>query len=67
MGDVVGATVLMPPDIRYFQPSEAPHAWPCVKTSRFAEDVPVRTLLPSGHVMSGYTPEYDQLLTSRVA
>ena len=61
LGDVVGATVLMQADIRYFQPSEVLHAWQWVKTSKFAEDVPVRTLLPPGHVMSGYTPEYDGL------
>jgi hypothetical protein len=61
LGDIVGATVLMQADIRYFQPSEVFHAWHWVKTSKFAEDVPVRTLLPPGRVMSGYTPEYDGL------
>jgi hypothetical protein len=61
LSDVVGATVLMQADVPYFQPSEVLHAWQWVKTSKFAEDVPVRTLLPPGHVMSGYTPEYDGL------
>jgi hypothetical protein len=60
-GEVVGATVLMQADIRYFQPSEIVHAWHWVKTAQFSEDVPVRTMLPPGHVMSGYTPEYTEL------
>ena len=60
-GDVVGATVLMQADIRYFQPSEVLHGWHWVKTAQFAEDVPVRTMLPPGHVMSGYIPEYTEL------
>jgi SpoIIAA-like len=61
MGEIVGATVLMQADIRYFQPSEAIHAWHWVKTAKFAEDVPVRQMLPSGHLMSGYDPEYTGL------
>jgi hypothetical protein len=61
MGDVVGATVLMQADIRYFQPPEVPHAWHWVKTAKYAEDLPVRTMLPPGHMMSGYTPEYDEV------
>jgi hypothetical protein len=44
-----------------FQPSEAIHAWHWVKTAKFAEDVPVRELLPPGHLMSGYDPEYTEL------
>jgi hypothetical protein len=60
-GDIIGATVLMQADIRYFQPAEVMHAWHWVKTAQFAEDVPVRTMLPPGHVMSGYTPEYTDL------
>jgi len=60
-GDVIGATVLMQADIRYFQPSEILHAWHWVKTAQYAEELPVRTMLPPGHVMSGYTPEYTDL------
>ena len=60
-GDVIGATVLMQADIRYFQPSEVTHAWHWVKTAKYADDLPVRTMLPAGHVMSGYTPEYTDL------
>ena len=60
-GDVIGATVLMQADIRYFQPSEILHAWHWVKTAQYAEELPVRTMLPPGHVMSGYTPEYSDL------
>jgi len=60
-GEVIGATVLMQADIRYFQPSEIAHAWHWVKTAKYADDLPVRTMLPPGHVMSGYTPEYTDL------
>ena len=61
VGDVVGATVLMQADIRYFQPSEVNHAWHWVKTAKYAEDLPVRTMLPPGHLMSGYRPEYTDV------
>ena len=61
MADIAGATVLMQADIRYFHPQEITHAWHWVKTAKFADDVPVRQLLPSGHLMSGYNPEYTGL------
>ena len=61
MGDLANATVLMQADIRYFQPSEAPHAWHWVKTAKYAEDLPVRQIVPPGHLMSGYNPEYTDL------
>lgn len=61
MGDLAGATVLMQADIRYFQPSELPHAWHWVKTAKYAEDLPVRQIIPPGHLMSGYNPEYTGL------
>jgi len=61
MGEIVGASVLMQADIRYFQPSEIMHAWHWVKTAKYAEDLPVRQLLPPGHLMSGYDPEYTDL------
>jgi SpoIIAA-like len=61
MGEVVGATVLMQADIRYFQASEILHAWHWVKTAQYAVDLPVRTMLPPGRAMSGYTPEYPDL------
>jgi len=61
MGDIADATVLMQADIRYFNPSEITHAWHWVKTARYAEDLPVRPMLPPGHLMSGYQPEYTDL------
>jgi SpoIIAA-like len=61
MGDIAGATVLMQADIRYFQPDEAVHAWHWVKTAKYAEELPVRPILPPGHLMSGYRPEYTDL------
>jgi SpoIIAA-like len=61
MGDLAGATVLMQADIRYFQPSELPHAWHWVKTAKYAEDLPVRQIIPPGHIMSGYNPEYTDI------
>ncbi len=61
MGDVAGATVLMQADIRYFKPSEIMHAWHWVKTAKYAEDLPVRQIVPPGHLMSGYNPEYTDI------
>jgi hypothetical protein len=61
MGEIAGATVLMQADIRYFQPNEIPHAWHWVKTAKYADELPVRQMLPPGHLMSGYTPEYTGL------
>jgi len=61
MAEVAGATVLMQADIRYFLPSESIHAWHWVKTAKFADELPVRPLLPPGHLMSGYVPEYTDL------
>jgi hypothetical protein len=61
LGDVAGATVLMQADIRYFLPAEITHAWHWVKTAKFAEELPVRYLLPPGYLMSGYTPEYTDI------
>jgi hypothetical protein len=61
MADIAGATVLMQADIRYFHPQEIAHAWHWVKTAKFADEVPVRQLLPPGHLMSGYNPEYTGL------
>src|ERR1700751_3944150 len=58
MGEIAGATVLMQAHIRYFQPSEVMHAWHWIRTAKYAEDLPVRQMLPPGHLMSGYTPEY---------
>jgi hypothetical protein len=58
MADIANATVLMQADIRYFQPNEIMHAWHWVKTAKYAEDLPVRMMLPPGHLMSGYDPEY---------
>ena len=60
-GMVVRATVLMQADIRYFQQSEILHAWHWVKTAKFADEVPVRSMLPPGHLMSSYTPEHDEI------
>ncbi len=61
MGDIAGATVLIQADIRYFHPEEISHAWHWVKTAKFDDEVPVRQLLPPGHLMSGYNPEYTGL------
>jgi SpoIIAA-like len=61
MGDLAGATVLMQADIRYFLPSEVIHAWHWVKTAKFADELPVRPMLPPGHLMSGYVPEYTDV------
>ena len=61
MAEMAGGTVLMQADIRYFLPSESIHAWHWVKTAKFADELPVRPLLPPGHLMSGYVPEYTDL------
>lgn len=61
MGDIAEATVLMQADIRYFHPNEVMHAWHWIKTAKYAEELPVRRVLPPGHLMSGYEPEYTDL------
>jgi hypothetical protein len=61
MGEVTRATVLMQADIRYFQPAELMHAWHWVRNAKWADEVPVRTMLPPGALMSGYRPEYTDL------
>jgi hypothetical protein len=60
-------SVLMQADIRYFQPNEIMHAWHWVKTAKYAEDLPVRTMLPPGHLMKGYNPEYTDYLSERAS
>lgn len=61
VGDLANATVLMQADIRYFHPDEAVHAWHWAKTAKYADQLPVRQILPPGHLMSGYRPEYTEL------
>jgi hypothetical protein len=61
MDDLANATVLMQADIRYFHPDEALHAWHWAKTAKYADQLPVRQILPPGHLMSGYRPEYTDL------
>lgn len=61
LADLTRSTVLMQADIRYFFANESAHAWHWVKTSKFADQIPVRQVIPPGHLMSGYTPEYTGL------
>src|ERR1700751_6165107 len=61
MGEVAAATVLRQADIRYFLRSEIVHAWQWVKTAKYADELPVRPMLPPGHVMSGYRPKYTDV------
>lgn len=61
LADLARSTVIMQADIRYFYANESAHAWHWVKTSKFADEIPVRTVLPKGALMEGYTPEYTGL------
>jgi len=61
LADLARSTVIMQADVRYFYANESAHAWHWVKTSKFADEIPVRQVIPPGHLMSGYTPEYTGL------
>jgi hypothetical protein len=55
--EILGGTVLVQADTRYYAAGEILHAWHWVKTGASGE-VPARTLKPKDGLMGGYEPEY---------
>jgi len=55
-----GAAVLQA-ETRYFQESEILRAWEWVRTSKYAEDMPVRQISAGTGIWKDYHPEYMNL------
>jgi hypothetical protein len=57
--EILGGTVLLSVETRYFQPEETSHAWHWVKHGEHPGHVPVRRIYPKDKgLMGGYNPEY---------
>jgi len=54
---VTGAAVLQS-ETRYFECSEIQHAWHWARTSKHADDAPVRLISPATGIWKDYHPEY---------
>ena len=54
---VMGAAVLQS-ETRYFESSEIQHAWHWARTSKHADDAPVRLISPATGIWKDYHPEY---------
>jgi hypothetical protein len=54
---VAGAAVLQS-ETRYFESSEIHHAWHWARTSKHADDAPVRLISPATGIWKNYHPEY---------
>ncbi len=59
MAEILGSTVLVQAETRYFPSSEILHAWHWVKTGQ-SPDAPVRRVYPREGLMAGYVPEYSE-------
>ena len=55
--EILGGTVLVQAETRYYHGPDILHAWHWVKTGNDSA-VPGRTILPKGSLMAGYKPEY---------
>jgi hypothetical protein len=55
--EILGGTVLIQAETRYYHGPDILHAWHWVKTGDAAAG-PGRTILPKGDLMAGYNPEY---------
>ena len=56
--EILGGTVLIQAETRYYHGPDILHAWHWVKTGDDAAGASPRTILPKGSLMSGYVPEY---------
>jgi len=57
--EILGGTVLLNVETRYYQQEELPHAWHWTKHGEHPEHVPVRRIHPKDEgLMGGYSPEY---------
>ena len=54
---VTGAAVLQS-ETRYFESSEIQHAWHWARTSKHADNAPVRLISPATGIWKDYHPEY---------
>ncbi len=55
--EILGGTVLIQAETRYYHGPDVLHAWHWVKTGDAASG-PGQTILPKGDLMAGYKPEY---------
>ena len=55
--EILGGTVLIQAETRYYHGPDVLHAWHWVKTGDSGA-APGRTILPKDSLMSGYVPEY---------
>ena len=55
--EILGGTVLIQAETRYYHGPDILHAWHWVKTGDSGA-APGRTILPKDSLMSGYVPEY---------
>lgn len=57
--EILGGTVLVQAETRYYHSGDILHAWHWVKTGDTSSEGPSgRTILSKGSLMSGYVPEY---------
>jgi len=56
--EILGGTVLIQAETRYYHGADILHAWHWVKTGDASAGGPGRTILPKGSLMAGYRPEY---------
>jgi len=56
--EILGGTVLIQAETRYYHGPDILHAWHWVKTGDPSAGGPGRTILRKGNLMAGYTPEY---------
>jgi len=59
MAEILGSTVLVEAETRYFESSEIAHAWHWLKTGQNPE-APVRRIYPRKGLMGDYVPEYSE-------
>ncbi len=57
---VTGAAVLQS-ETRYFESPEIQHAWHWARTSRHADNAPVRVISPATGIWKDYHPEYTDI------
>jgi hypothetical protein len=58
--EILGGTVLVQAETRYYHGPEIVHAWHWVKTGD-AGEAPGRPILPKDALMAGYVPEYSEV------
>jgi len=60
---VTAGAAILEAETRYFDSSEILHAWEWVRTSKHAEDVPVRQISPGTGIWKDYHPEWMDIGT----